>query len=55
MLVNYPPLRTPSSNEQDPERTEELLQDSHKQKKLGIQEKNLAEKQQYYFEVRRKR
>ncbi|NP_001028386.1 Protein E330034G19Rik isoform 1 [Mus musculus] len=43
-----------TQQQQDPERTEELLQDSHKQKKLGIQEKNLAEKQQYYFEVRRK-
>ncbi|XP_021038234.1 LOW QUALITY PROTEIN: disks large homolog 5-like [Mus caroli] len=43
-----------TQQQQDPERMEELLQDSHKQKELGIQEKNLAEKQQYYFDVLRK-
>jgi hypothetical protein len=53
--MSNPPPRTPSSNEQDLERMEELMQDRHTQKELGIQEKNLAEKLQYCFEVLQKR
>lgn len=33
----------------------ELLQDRPKQKELGIQEKNLAEKEQYHLEDLQKR
>lgn len=55
MPMSNPPPRTPSSNEQDLERMEELMQDRHTQKELGIQEKNLAEKLQYCFEVLQKR
>ncbi|XP_021058484.1 putative mediator of RNA polymerase II transcription subunit 26 [Mus pahari] len=43
-----------TQQQQDPERMEELLQDRHKQKEPGIQEKNLAEELQYHFEVLRK-
>ncbi|GAB1298633.1 hypothetical protein APTSU1_001386900 [Apodemus speciosus] len=44
-----------TQQQQGLERMKEFLQDRHKQKELGLQKKNLAEKPQFHLEVLQKR